>query len=66
MPKRAATPVPAMIAAGVARPSAHGQAITNTETARKIAIDAESKYNQLAIPVMMAITITVGTKMALT
>ena len=43
MPKRAATPVPAMMAAGVAKPSAQGQAITSTDTARKIAIAAESK-----------------------
>ena len=43
IPKRAATPVPAMIAAGVAKPNAQGQAITRTETARKIAMDAESK-----------------------
>ena len=33
MPWRAATPVPTMIAVGVARPSAHGQAITSTATA---------------------------------
>jgi Cu+-exporting ATPase len=33
MPWRAATPVPAMIAAGVARPRAQGQAITSTATA---------------------------------
>ena len=32
MPWRAATPVPAMMAAGVAKPSAQGQAITNTAT----------------------------------
>ena len=34
MPWRAAAPVPAMIAAGVARPKAQGQAITSTATAR--------------------------------
>jgi len=33
MPFCAATPVPAMMAAGVANPKAHGQAITNTATA---------------------------------
>ncbi|MCG3190267.1 MAG: hypothetical protein LKCHEGNO_02925 [Burkholderiaceae bacterium] len=33
MPWRAAVPVPTMIAAGVARPSAHGHAITSTDTA---------------------------------
>ena len=33
MPWRAATPVPTMIAVGVARPSAQGQAITSTATA---------------------------------
>ena len=43
IPKRAATPVPAMMAAGVARPRAHGHAITRTETARNMATDAESK-----------------------
>ena len=43
MPKRAATPVPAMIAAGVAKPKAQGQAMTSTDTARKIAIEAESR-----------------------
>ena len=43
IPKRAATPVPAIMAAGVARPSAQGQAMTSTDTARKMAIEAESK-----------------------
>ena len=43
MPKRAAIPVPAMMAAGVAKPRAHGQAITMTDTALSIAIDTESK-----------------------
>jgi hypothetical protein len=33
MPWRAATPVPAMMAVGVARPSAQGQAMTSTATA---------------------------------
>lgn len=33
-PDRAATPMPAIIAAGVASPKAHGQAMTSTDTAR--------------------------------
>ena len=43
IPKRAAIPVPAMIAAGVAKPRAQGHAITMTDTALSIAIDTESK-----------------------
>ena len=43
MPNRAAIPVPAIMAAGVAKPRAQGQAITITDTALSIAIDAESK-----------------------
>ena len=38
MPARAAAPVPAMMAVGVARPSAQGQAITSTDTAATSAV----------------------------
>jgi hypothetical protein len=44
MPCRAATPVPAMMAAGVARPSAQGQAITSTATALRIAGSQSPPY----------------------
>ena len=43
IPKRAAIPVPAIMAAGVAKPRAQGHAITMTDTALSIAIDTESK-----------------------
>ena len=43
MPCRAAAPVPTMIAAGVARPSAHGQAITSTATAFTSAVSAPAR-----------------------
>jgi hypothetical protein len=45
---RAATPVPAMMAAGVARPSAHGQAMTSTATARSSAVSASAPERQPA------------------
>ena len=44
-PYRAAVPMPAMMAAGVANPSAHGQAMTSTETAL---INASSKLPNIA------------------
>ena len=37
IPDFAATPLPTIIATGVARPNAHGQLITKTDTARAIA-----------------------------
>ena len=42
MPRRAAAPVPTMIAAGVARPSAQGQAMTRTATAFSTAADTSA------------------------
>ncbi len=50
-PWRAATPVPAMIAVGVASPSAHGQAITSTATAfrmRRLAAGAAAAASRSA------------------
>ena len=42
-PERAATPMPAMMAAGVASPNAQGQAITSTDTARMSAVSNAPK-----------------------
>ena len=63
MPCRAATPVPAMIAAGVARPSAQGQAITSTATAGSSASSsAAPRQKNQPQKVMSATASTAGTK----
>ena len=66
MPCCAATPVPTIIAVGVARPSAHGQAITNTATALSIASCQSPLHTPQPSKVRNAITITTGTNTALT
>ena len=66
MPWRAAAPVPTMIAAGVARPSAQGQAITSTATARSRAASQSPPIRPQPSSVSSASTITTGTKTALT
>ncbi len=67
MPYFAATPVPAMIAAGVASPSAHGQAITSTATAWITAVSkgAPAHHSQVS-SVASATTSTTGTNTAAT
>ena len=61
MPCFAATPVPAMMAAGVARPSAHGQAMTSTATAWINASSTGAPANSQPTTVSSAITSTTGT-----
>ena len=67
MPNFAATPVPAMMAVGVASPSAHGQAMTSTATARMMAVSSPvPPHSHQPRKVPSAITITTGTNTALT
>ncbi len=66
MPWRAATPVPAMMAVGVARPSAQGQAMTSTATALRIAASQSPEARPQPSSVTSAIAITTGTKTSLT
>ena len=69
MPRRAAAAVPAMIAAGVASPIAHGQAMMSVDTTATRARAQRSSTgpnSSHAVPVMPAITNTAGTKRALT
>ena len=66
MPARAATPVPAITAAGVASPSAHGHAITSTATALSNACDQSPAASPHANSVTLAMAITTGTNTALT
>ena len=66
MPCRAATPVPAMMAAGVARPRAHGQAITSTATACSRASSTGLPTQSQTPSVRAAITSTAGTNTAAT
>ena len=61
MPDLAPIPFPTIIATGVASPSAHGQLITRTETARAIAYPHDSPARSHAASVTTAIAITVGT-----
>ena len=66
MPRFAAAPVPTMIAVGVARPSAQGQAITSTATAFKMARSQSPLIATQPSKVTSAITMTTGTNTALT
>ena len=62
----AATPVPAMIAVGVARPSAQGQAMTSTATALSTALVQSPVARPQPSSVASAISTTTGTNTALT
>ena len=66
MPWRAATPVPAMMAVGVASPSAHGQAMTSTATARITAPSTPSPASHQPAKVSSASPSTTGTNTAAT
>jgi len=66
IPRRAARPVPTMMAVGVARPSEHGQAITRTEIAIVTAKERSLPRTSHTIRVTRAIPITIGTKIAAT
>ena len=63
IPDFAATPLPTIMATGVASPNAHGQLITRTETARAIAYPTVCPAMSQTTKVMTAIAITTGTKM---
>ena len=63
-PCRAATPVPAMIAAGVASPSAHGHAITSTATAFSTAVSTLAPWTNQPASVTSAIARIAGTNTA--
>ena len=64
MPFFAATPVPVMMAAGVASPSAQGQAITSTATARIMASSKPAPIHSQPSSVASATSSTTGTKTA--
>ncbi len=65
MPFFAPTPVPTMMAVGVARPRAQGQAITRTATACRIAGSQPWPASSQPATVTAAITSTTGTNTAL-
>ena len=65
-PWRAATPIPAMIAAGVAKPKAQGHAMTNTETACIKAVSIIPVSHHVTPKVISAMTTTTGTNTAVT
>ena len=65
-PWRAATPIPAIMAAGVASPNAQGQAITNTDTACKMALSIAPVIDRVRPNVTNAISTTTGTNTAAT
>ena len=62
MPAFAPAPFPTMMATGVASPSAQGQLITSTETARFIANPIDSPEIAHTMKVISEIEITKGTK----
>ena len=63
IPCFAPSPLPTMIATGVARPNAQGQLMTSTLTARARAKPASAPAASHTIPVPTAKTMTAGTKM---
>ena len=65
MPARAPRPVPTIMAHGVARPSAHGQLITSTETAWVSEVDTSPDASIHTTKVTSAMPITAGTKIPL-
>ena len=66
IPICAARPLPTISAVGVARPSAHGQAMIKTATAAVNACVVESPKKYQVTNVAIDKPITVGTKMLLT
>src|SRR5699024_10885080 len=64
MPNLAACPVPTIIDIGIANPNAQGQEITKTEIAAKVAALISAPLNNHKQKVKVAISKTVGTKMA--
>ena len=66
IPFSAPFPVPAIMAVGVARPRAHGQAMTRTATRRIMAGTNSPVMLHQRPKVTRAITITAGTNMAAT
>ena len=61
MPFFAPTPLPTMMATGVARPSAHGQLMTSTEMPRASAKENSRPISSHTIVVTTAIEMTAGT-----
>ena len=66
MPFLAPRPVPTIMAVGVAKPKAHGQEITRTDTAISSANSQEYPHSIHTIAAITAMVITVGTKIPLT
>ena len=66
IPFRAPRPVPTIMAVGVAKPNAHGQEITSTETAISSANSQEYPHSIQTMAAMIAMLMTVGTKIPLT
>ena len=64
MPSWAPRPVPTMSAVGVARPSAHGQAMISTATAAEKAVDADAPVASQPASVTAESAITTGTNTA--
>ena len=64
MPCFTALPMPTIIAAGVARPRAHGQAITSTATACMSAVVQSPLNHQVSAKVISATATTAGTNTA--
>ena len=62
IPFSAPFPVPTIIDVGVASPKVHGHAITSTDTKNEIADTIPAPVIYQIIPVIIAITITIGTK----
>ncbi len=63
-PREAPRPVPTMIAVGVASPSAQGQAMTSTATARVMASETARSERIQNPKVAAAMTSTIGTNTA--
>ena len=64
IPFSAPFPVPTIIDVGVASPNAHGHAITSTAMKNDNAVTNPLPLRNQAIPVIIAIPITIGTKYA--
>ena len=66
IPFSAPLPVPTIIATGVASPNAHGQLITKIDTAIENANSTLAPLSSQKLPAIVAIKITVGTKIPAT
>ncbi len=66
MPARAPWPLPTMMAVGVARPNAQGQAMTKTATALTNAVEKSASHHQPTPKVSSETNTTTGTNIAAT